>query len=1027
MVTDEKRQLANSRLTGENPYVGPRTFTRKEANRFFGRDREARELLSLVIAERFVLFYSQSGAGKSSLLNTRLIPQLKESGFLVLPVGRVGGELPAGVTDVDNIYVFNLTLSLDQGEDGRESDPRRFAHMGLVEFMHGLRTPDGEFYYYDGRLAQEVAEVGLVEEDLYDQPPHMLIIDQFEELITTHPARWREREAFFRQLDAAMRADPRFWVVLTLREDFVPALDPYARLVAGNMRARFYMQRMGVDAALQAVCFPAEDANRPFARGVAEKLVDNLRQIRVQGQIDPQPGQFVEPVQLQVVCYQLWEHVKDLPPAPITAADLDAAGDVDSALADFYESAIAAVLRDPSLDLSERQLRNWFDTQLITEAGTRGIVYQGGEQTAGMPNAVVRRLQDQFLLRAEPRAGGTWIELIHDRFVAPIQQANRRRQSPLAQDALAWQDAGKARTRLYTGYQLEQARQQLQEKPQAFSSLEREFVEAASKAEETRRARNRQLITGGSILLILLLSAFATWAFLSRMEMIRLRNADLELRQVSDQATTVAFQATAAAFATAEQAGQIARATYDAVVAGSIFAAQQQQEFQIFRATAEAVEVEATLVANDLALVLAALAPTPTATPQTTREIILSRLTPTSTTDPALLITVEAIQTRTSENFQPTEGTPGTIPVLPIDPIPIITPGGSPLPPATPPPQPTPQETPLIGIVPAISLSVFAQADVNAAVVERLAPAAEVTVLRVESQNWAEVETQAGNRGWMRGQLLTYRGNVDALPADLVYRSVQDRTDLPFIEGIVTLADWLLANPNVEQSSGFRWIPRETEVTVLLSGRGATSYGSGIWYLVSLIDPENTMSIIQGWMAAEVISSRVAQPQSQVEPSSQRQSLDPAPQQQQMQFLLRLPFDGDYPITQWFGEFPAYYAPYGLAGHDGIDFGVSPGIPILAVDNGVVTRINMDQSHPYETFVALEHDWGETYYGHLGSVSVGIGATVAEGQQIGSSRTADSGSALHFGLRIAPIEFENGYRGFSDPLPYFDLSGASQQ
>jgi len=46
-----------------NPYVGPRTFTYAERERFFGREREARELLSLVISERLVLFYAQSGAG----------------------------------------------------------------------------------------------------------------------------------------------------------------------------------------------------------------------------------------------------------------------------------------------------------------------------------------------------------------------------------------------------------------------------------------------------------------------------------------------------------------------------------------------------------------------------------------------------------------------------------------------------------------------------------------------------------------------------------------------------------------------------------------------------------------------------------------------------------------------------------------------------------------------------------------------------------------------------------------------------
>jgi ABC-type multidrug transport system ATPase subunit len=55
--------------TKPTPYVGTRPFKTDEGDRFFGRDRESLDLLSLVISERLVLFYAQSGAGKSSLIN----------------------------------------------------------------------------------------------------------------------------------------------------------------------------------------------------------------------------------------------------------------------------------------------------------------------------------------------------------------------------------------------------------------------------------------------------------------------------------------------------------------------------------------------------------------------------------------------------------------------------------------------------------------------------------------------------------------------------------------------------------------------------------------------------------------------------------------------------------------------------------------------------------------------------------------------------------------------------------------------
>lgn len=78
------------------PYVGPRTFLETESDRFFGRDREAGDLLALVVSEQLVVFYAQSGAGKSSLVNTCLIPALRKRNYEILK-GRLIGDAPEGV------------------------------------------------------------------------------------------------------------------------------------------------------------------------------------------------------------------------------------------------------------------------------------------------------------------------------------------------------------------------------------------------------------------------------------------------------------------------------------------------------------------------------------------------------------------------------------------------------------------------------------------------------------------------------------------------------------------------------------------------------------------------------------------------------------------------------------------------------------------------------------------------------------------------------------------------------------------
>src|SRR5262245_60063929 len=74
----------------KNPYVGPRPFEEDQAEFFFGRDFEARELAALIVSERIVLLYSPSGAGKTSLLQARVLPELRRQKFTVLPIVRLG-------------------------------------------------------------------------------------------------------------------------------------------------------------------------------------------------------------------------------------------------------------------------------------------------------------------------------------------------------------------------------------------------------------------------------------------------------------------------------------------------------------------------------------------------------------------------------------------------------------------------------------------------------------------------------------------------------------------------------------------------------------------------------------------------------------------------------------------------------------------------------------------------------------------------------------------------------------------------
>ena len=254
--------------------------------------------------------------------------------------------------------------------------------------------------------------------------PSVAIFDQFEELFAFYPERWREREGFFLQVAEALETDPLLRVLFIIREDYLAHIDPYAGLLPEGLRTRFRLERLRSDAACLAVERPLQGTGRAFAAVVASTLVQELVGIRVEstaGEAVEAAGEYVEPVQLQVVCQNLW---LELPPEAtlITTDHLRTFGDVDEALKAFYERAVQRVVEETAV--TEGELRSWFDQQLITAAGTRGTVYRGRERTGGLPNAAVDAMENQHLIRAELRAGGRWYELTHDRFINPIQKSN---------------------------------------------------------------------------------------------------------------------------------------------------------------------------------------------------------------------------------------------------------------------------------------------------------------------------------------------------------------------------------------------------------------------------------------------------------------------------------------------------------------------------------------------------------------------------------------------------------------------------
>ena len=127
-------------------------------------------------------------------------------------------------------------------------------------------------------------------------------------------------------------------------------------------------------------------------------------------------------------------------------------------------------------------------------------------------------------------------------------------------------------------------------------------------------------------------------------------------------------------------------------------------------------------------------------------------------------------------------------------------------------------------------------------------------------------------------------------------------------------------------------------------------------------------------------------------------------------------------VTQWFGANPGYYAQYGLPGHEGIDVAARHGTRVFCVAPGRVKMVHPEPSgHNYGTHVRVLHEQGyETIYGHMLSVQVKEGQTVAAGQVLGlADHTGNAaGDHLHLTLKHAGETLRGYPNNMIDPTPF---------
>lgn len=107
--------------------------------------------------------------------------------------------------------------------------------------------------------------------------------------------------------------------------------------------------------------------------------------------------------------------------------------------------------------------------------------------------------------------------------------------------------------------------------------------------------------------------------------------------------------------------------------------------------------------------------------------------------------------------------------------------------------------------------------------------------------------------------------------------------------------------------------------------------------------------------------------------------------------------------------------------HTGIDFHAASGTPVVSVGAGTVVEAGWGGAYGNNIVIRMA-DGTYTQYGHLSSLDVSVGRTVAAGQRIGHSGATGNatGPHLHFEARTG-----QGYGTDIDPVAYLRAHGVT--
>jgi WD40 repeat protein len=234
------------------PYQGLQFFTAQEKDFFFGRGQVVEKIKQELNRSACVIVTGVSGSGKSSVIRAGLVPWLEEE--------KLGDESKQWKILEIVKPEFEPLVRL------RRSFEPFFPHQ-----VRQLKNWIEDAIAYPDGLNQ-------VAEQLPGNNPFLLVIDQFEQLFAEYNTELEQKRLIELITQVTTIANPRFFVVILVRADFINHCLRYPTLQSLIQEHTVWMPRFNPTELVDVISEPAKRQGFHFAKGLIGEIQHDIPQ-----------------------------------------------------------------------------------------------------------------------------------------------------------------------------------------------------------------------------------------------------------------------------------------------------------------------------------------------------------------------------------------------------------------------------------------------------------------------------------------------------------------------------------------------------------------------------------------------------------------------------------------------------------------------------------------------------------------------------------------------------------------------------